>query len=117
MFSEVGDMEDSVGDGEVRVKFCIICLPLGVNGLDISWPWRPTAAASILSSGGKLRFPLLVNEAWSSVGVDGNFINGGNMGAFSADAATGGNSRGESLRESSEPSLGEVSGLICSRSL
>lgn len=49
-------MEDSVGDGELRHKFCIISRPLGVSGLD-AWPSEDKAEV-LPSSGSKERFPL-----------------------------------------------------------
>lgn len=85
-------MEESEGEGELRHNFCIISLPLGVNGLDESW------SEPLLSSGGRVRFPVLVLETSRSsvgVGVDDNFDgNCGNMGATTVEV-TGGVSSGE----------------------
>lgn len=99
LVSGVGDTEERVPvDGELRVRFCIIFLPCGVNGLDV-WLGLAFPSPSSSSVGMDLRLPLgvvVVEEDLPShlVGVDGNAINGGNVGANSDDT-TGGDRNGE----------------------
>lgn len=95
LVSGVGDTEERVPvDGELRVRFCIIFLPCGVNGLDV---WLGLSFPPSSSSDLRLPLGVVVVEDLPShlVGVDGNAINGGNVGATSSDDATGGDRNGE----------------------
>ena len=101
LVSGVGDTDERVPvDGELRVRFCIIFLPCGVNGLDDVWLGLASPPSSSSSVGMDLRLPLgvvVVEEDLPShlVGVDGNAINGGNVGAINSDDTTGGDRNGE----------------------
>jgi len=101
LVSGVGDTDERVPvDGELRVRFCIIFLPCGVNGLDVWLGGLAFPPSSSSSVGMDLRLPLgvvVVEEDLPShlVGVDGNAINGGNVGAINSDDTTGGDRNGE----------------------